>query len=280
MGMTDILYIDIDGTLRDERNGIPESSGRALELCRDKGIQIVICTGRNRGSIQDDVKALKTDGVISAGGCDIRFGKKLLKQEHFSEKAVKKFLKVAAGQELGVSFEAEEEIYMNRKAALFYREDFLKKTRGCPDTEKIRRENKIRYEDNLSRLWTVPWKIHKVCLIGSEEQISQIEKEAGKQMEVVQKTQWNGQFYMELLPAGCGKGAAVEFLNHYLHIEKENSMSFGNGDNDVEMLRACGTGIAVRGCGPKLLKYADSICGPPGEDGIYKELLRRNMIEV
>ena len=65
MTVTDIIYLDIDGTLRDERRGIPESAKRAVQKCMDNGIFIVICTGRNPGSIQEDVKLLRTDGVIS-----------------------------------------------------------------------------------------------------------------------------------------------------------------------------------------------------------------------
>ena len=51
MPMTKIIYLDIDGTLRDERLGIPESAETALRICREQGILIVICTGRNQISI-------------------------------------------------------------------------------------------------------------------------------------------------------------------------------------------------------------------------------------
>lgn len=59
--MTEIIYLDIDGTLRDEREGIPESVVWALNECRKNKIQIVICTGRNQTSIQDDVMKLPWD---------------------------------------------------------------------------------------------------------------------------------------------------------------------------------------------------------------------------
>ena len=56
-------------------------------------------------------------------------------------------------------------------------------------------------------------------------------------------------------------------------------MSFGDGDNDIEMLKAAGTGIAVANGSRKLLECADAVCEPPMEDGIYKELVRRGIIE-
>ena len=84
----------------------------------------------------------------------------------------------------------------------------------------------------------------------------------------------------ELLPPQCGKGRAVEFLNRYLGIKREESMSFGDGENDIEMLKSTGTGIAVSSGSPKLLGYADAVCESPLENGIYRELARRGIIEA
>ena len=55
-------------------------------------------------------------------------------------------------------------------------------------------------------------------------------------------------------------------------------MSFGDGDNDVDMLKASGIGIAVRGGSRKLTEYADAVCESPMDDGIYRELKRRGII--
>ena len=84
---------------------------------------------------------------------------------------------------------------------------------------------------------------------------------------------------MELLPKGCNKGSAIKKLNRKLGIPKRKSMSFGDSENDIAMMGATGISVAV-GCGsPMIGKYASSICEPVMEDGIYKELLRRNMIK-
>lgn len=277
--MPDIIYFDIDGTLRDEKHRIPESTRWAVEKCMEKGIYIVICTGRNRGSIQEDIKRLNTDGIISGGGCDIRFRGKILRQEHFSSRLLREFLQVIRTQKLAVSVEAEKEIYMNEKAALFYKKDFERKTSGASNPEKMKAENKIRYEDNFSQLGRDMGGIHKICIIGQPAPVGQVERQFSEDIEIVQKKEWNGQCYIEILPRGCGKGVAVEFLNQYLRIERKNSISFGDGDNDAEMLRASGIGIAVRGCSGQLLRYADSLCDPPMEDGIYTELVRRKIID-
>ena len=112
-----IIYVDIDGTLRDEQKGIPNSAIWALGKCREQGIQIAICTGRNPASIQDDVLALHPDGIISGGGCYILYHGKGIYKRHFPYGAVGKILSAAAEWRLALAVETEHKIYMDRDAS-------------------------------------------------------------------------------------------------------------------------------------------------------------------
>lgn len=278
--MPEIIYIDIDGTLRDESRGIPESAKYAVQRCREKGIFVVICTGRNPGSIQDDVKAVTTDGIISGGGCYITFRGELLRRSCFPADILANFLKEIKKQKLGAALEAENNVYMNREAADFYRKDFYRKLPEGADAERISRENKICYEDNFSGLRKERGRIHKICLVGNRDQIDNIETGLSGKAHAVQKKKWNGMWYAEFLPEKEGKGAAVSFLNQKLGIRKEDSMSFGDGENDIDMFLASGIRIAVENGSKKLIPYADSLCAPPADGGIYRELVRRKIIEA
>lgn len=66
--MYKLLILDIDGTLRDEVQGIPKSAKKAIHLCQRNYCNVVICTGRSMGTIQDDVLSLGVDGYIAGGG--------------------------------------------------------------------------------------------------------------------------------------------------------------------------------------------------------------------
>ena len=56
-------------------------------------------------------------------------------------------------------------------------------------------------------------------------------------------------------------------------------MSFGDGENDAELLLATGLGIAMENGSAELKKIADAVCGTVQEDGIYKELVNREIIK-
>ncbi len=279
--MIKIIYLDIDGTLRDERQGIPGSAVWALEQCRRREIRIVICTGRNTGSIQNDVLALCTDGMISGGGCYIQYQGKNILQKHFSKKVLKKVMLEAQELRLSLALEAERKIYMDHNAAAFYQKDFQHKICGGSkaDQKMLRINNKIAYEENFKDMKSDAPQIHKICILGQQAAIEQVERDVKQNAETVQKKKWDDHWYLELLPKGCDKGSAVQTLNRMLGISRGESMSFGDSDNDIAMMEATGTAVAV-GCGnPVLGAYAASVCEPVMEDGIYKELLRRNIID-
>ena len=55
-------------------------------------------------------------------------------------------------------------------------------------------------------------------------------------------------------------------------------MAFGDGNNDIEMLKAVGNGIAMANASDDLKAVADEICGDVSEDGIYHYCLEKRLI--
>lgn len=278
--MVRIIYLDIDGTLRDEAAGISARTKTALQQCQTTGIRIVACTGRSPGSIQEDVLALGLDGVISGGGCYIQYQKERLFSRYLPPSIIEQFLVCADTCQLGISLELERELYMNSDMADFYRADACSKFAGHNDAEieRLFYRNKLSYRDTITRYCPGRDLVHKICVIGCRERMKELQGRLSGCIQVIQDRLWNGKWYLECLPVGCSKGAAVEQLNRFLHIPRECTMSFGDGGNDIDLLQAVGTGVAVAGGDPRLLRLADSVCEPPAKDGIYKELSRRKII--
>lgn len=64
----------------------------------------------------------------------------------------------------------------------------------------------------------------------------------------------------------------------YYGIDKSQAMAFGDGNNDIEMLKAVGNGIAMANASDDLKAVADEICGDVSEDGIYHYCLEKRLI--
>ena len=55
-------------------------------------------------------------------------------------------------------------------------------------------------------------------------------------------------------------------------------MAFGDGNNDIEMLEAVGTGVAMANASPRLKEIAADICGHVADDGIYHYCMEHQLI--
>ena len=83
---------------------------------------------------------------------------------------------------------------------------------------------------------------------------------------------------VDIIPVNAGKGAGIEKMLKHYGIDKSQAMAFGDGNNDIEMLKAVGNGIAMANASDDLKAVADEICGDVSEDGIYHYCLEKRLI--
>lgn len=276
-----MIYFDIDGTLREENSEITEKTKYAIRECKRQGILTCICTGRNMSSIQKDVQELQMDGTISGGGASIRYRGQELDRKTFPDKWLEEVRRLTKKEQIGLVLETQKNVYMDQRAAEIYQQLFKEKTKDCTEEERerIKRKNKYLYKNNMTEYDLNQEKTHKICIVGSRDLINEIRHQIESGCEIVQSVPFGKKWLLECLPTGCNKGNAVRYLNQQLGIEKAASMSFGDGENDAELLLATGTGIAMENGSAELKKIADAVCGTVQEDGIYKELVNREIIK-
>ena len=83
---------------------------------------------------------------------------------------------------------------------------------------------------------------------------------------------------VDIIPVNAGKGAGIEKMLKHYGIDRSQAMAFGDGNNDIEMLKAVGNGIAMANASDDLKAVADEICGDVSEDGIYHYCLEKRLI--
>jgi len=82
----------------------------------------------------------------------------------------------------------------------------------------------------------------------------------------------------DIIPLNSGKGKAVEAVLKYYGFKKEEAISFGDGENDIELFKACGTSIAMDNANEKTKANASFICKSVDEDGVYDYCLKHKLI--
>jgi Cof subfamily protein (haloacid dehalogenase superfamily) len=116
----------------------------------------------------------------------------------------------------------------------------------------------------------------KSLLIGHPEALDVMRaglEEAVAGMARIMRTRAN---YLELIPPTASKGLALARLAEYLEVPLSRVIAIGDQENDVDMLRAAGLGIAMPHAPEWVRKAADRVAPPPeagGLLGLLRELL-------
>lgn len=278
-----IIFFDIDGTLRDESYGIPDSAKTAIKMCKEKGYYVCLCTGRNIGAIHDDVLDLKMNGIIASGGAYIEFENKVIKEKFFQGSKLEEvwaYLK-NENEQSAFTFETNDTVFMNEGAVNILESLNEEKFKFLTSEEKeyIRENEKVIYKYNLDKLNSNIHKVNKICLWSDEEIFEKIMDILSKEkIQLAQCFNFDTRNYYEIIQRDCSKGDAIKELCRYLRIPVEKTMAFGDGRNDIDMLKKVGTAIGMRNGNKEIFKYVDSICEEPFNNGIYLELKKRNVI--
>ena len=66
--MGKIIFLDVDGTLVDYENHLPESAVLAVRKARENGHRVYICTGRSKAEVYENIWEIGLDGMIGGNG--------------------------------------------------------------------------------------------------------------------------------------------------------------------------------------------------------------------
>ena len=75
-------------------------------------------------------------------------------------------------------------------------------------------------------------------------------------------------FFVELVPKGIDKAQSLERLLEHLGLDATNLIAFGDGYNDMSMIKYANIGVAMSNAAPELRAIADYVTRSNDEDGV------------
>jgi len=102
------------------------------------------------------------------------------------------------------------------------------------------------------------------------------ERHAMDKLEVELKERFDGRLYiskslpefLELAAPGVTKAEGLSFAAELLGVDLSRIVAFGDGENDVELVRAVGYGVAVANAHERVLEAADFVCPRDRDEGV------------
>lgn len=250
--MTKVIFFDADGTLISHaQNDVPHSARQALEALEAKGIKRVLATGRHTSELKDlPIRDISFDGYITVNGqlCLNEQGE-IFCESPISGADKDALVRLFNEKKLPIALVEKDAMYLNFVNA------YVKKAQAAvsspiPEISKYRGG-----EIYLA-----------VAYLDSES-----DEFIARQLPGCKATRWN-QYGVDIISKSGGK---VEGIKEYLRVNKlsaEDAVAFGDGENDVDMLKFVKTGVAMGNAADKVKVSADYVAAHVDDDGIKKAL--------
>lgn len=252
--MIKAVFFDIDGTLVSiNTHRFPESAKKSIETIRRNGIKVFIATGRHI-SVINNLEDVEFDGFITLNGCYcLENNGKIIFKKSINQQDLNHFIDYLQKECAFPCFFLEEE----RLTFNFVDEDvkFLMSLMK-QDLDQVENLDYFRDKD-----------LYQVTAFFKDSQ----ENEVMSLMQHCSAVRWYPTF-ADVIPRGVDKGVGIDKLCHYYGFTREETMAFGDGGNDIEMLRHAGIGVAMGNADDDVKAHADYVTDSVDDDGVFKAL--------
>jgi hypothetical protein len=269
-----ILALDIDGTLLDPYGKLTPGVARAVGAARERGLRVVLCTGRRYRSALPVAQELGLDGAIVVHNGvlikDIASGR-TLDARYMAPALAREVIALVRG--VGCPM-----VYVDRFPAPT---DLV--TERLDDCHPYQRE----YLDDAAAYTRVVGDVTReldgdvimVSTMRDDEALAPLRERAVSALgdrvvahSLINKN-YSGQI-QEFLPAGSGKWPALARVAAAAGISPQEIAAVGDDNNDVEMIRSAGFGIAMGNAVAPAREAADLVVRSNAEGGAIEAIER------
>lgn len=260
--MIKLIATDVDGTLvKDSSKEIYDEYADVIRRLTDKGIYFMVASGRQYGSIRKMFEKTERDLLyIAENGAHIVVNGKTLSMTRMNRNDVEEIMAdlrsyykegchVVASTGNGCLLESKDDSFI-RLMSEEYRNDVRL-------TEDILGEN-----EDIIKL--AIYKKGGIRHIGEQVLIPKWKDRV--------KTCMAGEEWVDFMDFSVDKGNALKIVQKELGIWKEETMAFGDNNNDIGLLRAAGESYAVENAVQELKAEAKHICKAYDKKGVYQVL--------
>lgn len=267
------VFVDIDGTLCDSRQRVPDSAVRALSRVRERGHRLFVCTGRSVPEIYPRFIDLGFEGVVGGAGGYAAVGDTVLLDERMPAEHVR--ILTALWEELDAFYVWQGPDQMGPSEG--YLDFFVPRAGTHP-------EDWIEYAQSIS-----PFIVDidggaftKVTAYvppdnASMEAVTEALPDGYR--AIIGSVGAAGYVPFEIIPDHLSKAVGMQAVCEHIGIPMSRSVAIGDSNNDVEAVACAAVGISIGGVCDDLVAVADIVAPGVSEDGLAWALAAAGLID-
>lgn len=257
------VFLDIDGTIFSHEIGVPQSTKIAIEKLLENGHIPVVCTGRTRISIPNEILELGFDGVIAGCGTYVEYKNEILKNQRVKEQELSNLESLCGKHQVFVIVEGCNCLYYDHRVKDEKYLEMIERWRTITGAQISNINSGIRDINKIT-----------VCANAIEEALA-FAKEVEHIFYPIHQQLYST---VELVPKGCSKATGIQEIMSHLGIQWEDTYAFGDSNNDMDMLEYVNYGIAMGNSSQEVLEKSKYKTTSIQEDGIYRGLKEFGLI--
>ncbi len=269
------LFFDIDGTLVNFEGVMPESTQRALQQARQNGHHVILCTGRSKCQIQSWLKEFGVDGMICAAGAYVEYKGQVISHSMVKPEALKKVIDFLEKENIVYGIQCTEHSVSTTSGI----ETMLKmfSERFHMDEDQIRTFfGETEFDDNPRKRTDVDKMIYYDSPLG----IAAVREALAPEFDVTLSSfEKPDETSGEITQAGITKSYGMQKVLEHLGMERVDSIAFGDGPNDLDMLQFAGCGVAMGNAGDNVKEAADFVTEHIDRDGIWLAMEKLGLLQ-
>jgi Cof subfamily protein (haloacid dehalogenase superfamily) len=255
-----VLACDLDWTLIPRDGVLRPRTRAAIRAASDAGIRVVVVTGRMFQSVRPYLReAALEDPVVCYQGAvvaDASSGEFLLHVPIPLELA-REAIAAVEEEGFGLNCYVDDELYVA---------EITPEARRYADFQRLQLHPVGPLLDWLDR---PPTKLVVIEDPGVLEALqARLEARFGEQLYISKSLP----YFLELAHPDVSKASGLQFLSERLGFGAAETVAFGDGENDVELLQWAGYAVAVANAHPRVLAAADYVCASVDEDGVAQTI--------
>lgn len=285
--MYKLVAVDLDGTMLNQYGMVTENTKRVIKQTTQKGIDVIIASGRPIDSIKSISKEIGSERYFIAGNGALIYDMQkdeIIYDKFLPKEKVLEIIKICEENSISYNVYTDQTILATalKYNVLYYQKENLKKEESKQTKISIV-ENMYEYVKNKQEE-----KFLKITICDDNQTVFQSIMRKLEQIDGIEvldvshmsrKTIKQGTeeitieyFYTEITMQNVDKWNALEYLMEKLNVKKEEVIAIGDNMNDKKMIQEAGLGVAMGESTPVVIQIADYVTTSNEEEGVAKVL--------
>lgn len=268
-----IIFFDIDGTVWDWNETVPDSTKEAIGILINNGHIPVICSGRAKAHLMNE--ALSDMGfrdMVAACGNYVVADGSVIYERYIGDETIKKIIELADLCRIPIVLEGANKHWVSEKG--FEQDDFVDKmyksmgdsaVRGLRFTPDMRVNKAAGDILNCSDYATFKNALSDEFDFIEHGLALNVNQNPGLEDNAITAV-------FEFVPKGTHKAFGINKYCEYRQVDPRDAIAFGDSVNDIEMLQCVGYGVAMGNGTQEIKEIANYVTDDIHKDGVYKAL--------